>query len=46
MELTLTFIMWFILIMLGVHVGYSLIIVSIFFFAVTNSFNLVPFALE
>ena len=46
MELTLTFIMWFILIMLGVHVGYSLIIVSIFFFAVTNSLNLVPFALE
>ena len=46
MELTLTFIMWFILIMLGVHVGYSLIIVSIFFFAVTGSFNLVPFALE
>ncbi|MDO4475443.1 MAG: TRAP transporter large permease [Lachnospiraceae bacterium] len=46
MQLVLTFVLWFIMIMLGVHVGYSLIVASLFFFATTNSFNLVPFALE
>lgn len=46
MIMALTFILWFVLIMIGVHVGYSLIIVSMFFFAATGSLNLVPFALE
>lgn len=46
MQLVLTFVLWFILIMLGVHVGYALIMASIFFFATTSSWNLVPFALE
>lgn len=46
MQLVLTFVLWFILIMLGVHVGYALIMASIFFFASTSSWNLVPFALE
>lgn len=46
MVLALTFILWFILIMLGVHVGYSLIIVSLFFFAVSGQWSQVPFALE
>lgn len=46
MEMVLTFVLWFILIMLGVHVGYALIMASIFFFAVSGGWNLVPFALE
>lgn len=46
MQMVLTFILWFILIMLGVHVGYALIMASIFFFAVSGGWNLVPFALE
>lgn len=46
MQLVLTFVLWFILIMLGVHVGYALIMASIFFFTATSSWNLVPFALE
>ena len=46
MEMILTFVLWFILIMLGVHVGYALIMVSIFFFATSGGWNLVPFALE
>ena len=36
MEMILTFVLWFILIMLGVHVGYALIMVSIFFFATSG----------
>lgn len=46
MEMVLTFVLWFILIMLGVHVGYALIMASIFFFAASGGWNLVPFALE
>lgn len=46
MEMVLTFVLWFILIMLGVHVGYALIMASIFFFATSGGWNLVPFALE
>lgn len=46
MEMILTFVLWFILIMLGVHVGYALIMASIFFFAASGGWNLVPFALE
>ncbi|MDO5401493.1 MAG: TRAP transporter large permease [Eubacteriales bacterium] len=46
MYMALTFILWFILIMLGVHVGYALIMASIFFFTASGSLNLVPFALE
>ena len=46
MQMVLTFVLWFILIMLGVHVGYALIMVSIFFFAASGGWNLVPFALE
>lgn len=46
MILALTFVLWFVLIMIGVHVGYSLIIVSLFFFAASGNLNLVPFALE
>ncbi len=44
--MALTFVLWFILIMLGVHVGYALIMSSLFFFTVSGSLNLVPFALE
>ena len=32
MQMVLTFVLWFFLIMLGVHVGYALIMASIFFF--------------
>ena len=46
MQMVLTFVLWFILIMLGVHVGYALIMASIFFFASSGGRNLVPFALE
>ena len=46
MQMVLTFVLWFILIMLGVHVGYALIMASIFFFAASSGWNLVPFALE
>lgn len=46
MHMILTFVLWFILIMLGVHVGYALIMSSLFFFTVSGSLNLVPFALE
>ena len=46
MEMILTFALWFILIMLGVHVGYALITASLFFFTISGSLNLVPFALE
>ena len=42
----MTFIIWFVLIMLGVPVGYALIMSSLFFFTVSGSLNLVPFALE
>ena len=46
MHMILTFVLWFVLIMLGVHVGYALIMSSLFFFTVSGSLNLVPFALE
>lgn len=46
MHMIMTFILWFVLIMLGVHVGYALIMASLFFFTVSGSLNLVPFALE
>lgn len=46
MHMTLTFILWFVLIMMGVHVGYALIMSSLFFFTVSGGLNLVPFALE
>lgn len=46
MQMVLTFVLWFILIMLGVHVGFALIMASIFFFASSGGWNLVPFALE
>ena len=46
MQMVLTFVLWFFLIMLGVHVGYALIMASIFFFTASGGWNLVPFALE
>ena len=46
MQMALTFVLWFILIMLGVHVGYALIMASVFFFVTSGGWNLVPFALE
>lgn len=46
MQMVLTFVLWFILIMLGVHVGYALIMASVFFFTASGGWNLVPFALE
>lgn len=46
MQMALTFVLWFILIMLGVHVGYALIMASVFFFATSGGWSLVPFALE
>lgn len=46
MQMVLTFVLWFILIMLGVHVGYALIMASIFFFTASGGWNIVPFALE
>lgn len=46
MQMVLTFVLWFVLIMLGVHVGYALIMASIFFFTASGGWNLVPFALE
>ncbi|MDO5546806.1 MAG: TRAP transporter large permease [Eubacteriales bacterium] len=46
MHMVLTFILWFVLIFMGVHVGYALIAASMFFFTVSGSLNLVPFALE
>lgn len=46
MHMIMTFILWFVLVMLGVHVGYALIMSSLFFFTVSGSLNLVPFALE
>lgn len=42
----LTFLLWFVLIFLGVQIGYSLIIVSIIFFAMTGNLPLIPFALK
>ena len=35
MEMILTFAIWFVLIMLGIHVGYALIMASVFFFVVS-----------
>lgn len=46
MQMILTFVVWFVLIMMGVHVGYALIMASLFFFVSTDSMRLVPFALE
>ena len=46
MHMVLTFVLWFVLIFLGVHVGYALIAASMFFFTVSGNLNLVPFALE
>ena len=46
MQMALTFVLWFILIMLGVHVGYAIIMASVFFFATSGGWSLVPFALE
>ena len=46
MHMIMTFVLWFVLIVLGVHVGYALIAASMFFFTVSGSLNLVPFALE
>ena len=46
MHMIMTFVLWFVLIFLGVHVGYALIAASMFFFTVSGSLNLVPFALE
>ena len=46
MEMILTFALWFILIMLGVHVGYALIMASLFFFTASGGWNLVPFAVS
>ena len=46
MNMALTFVLWFVLIMLGTHVGYALIMSSIFFFVISDSLNLLPFALE
>ena len=46
MEMILTFGLWFILIMLGIHVGYALIMASVFFFTISDGWSLLPFALE
>ena len=46
MSMALTFVLWFVLIMLGTHVGYALIMSSVFFFLISDSLNLLPFALE
>lgn len=46
MNMALTFVLWFVLIMVGTHVGYALIMSSIFFFVISDSLNLLPFALE
>ena len=46
MNMALTFVLWFVLIMLGTHVGYALIMSSVFFFVISDSLNLLPFALE
>ncbi|MBQ6860001.1 MAG: TRAP transporter large permease [Clostridia bacterium] len=46
MNMALTFVLWFVLIMLGTHVGYALIMSSVFFFLISDSLNLLPFALE
>ena len=46
MEMILTFAIWFVLIMLGIHVGYALIMASVFFFVVSDGWSLLPFALE
>ena len=46
MEMILTFALWFVLIMLGIHVGYALIMASVFFFVVSDGWSLLPFALE
>ena len=46
MEMILTFGLWFVLIMLGIHVGYALIMASVFFFVVSDGWSLLPFALE
>ena len=35
MHMIMTFILWFVLIFLGVHVGYALIAASMFFFTVS-----------
>ena len=40
MQMVLTFVLWFFLIMLGVHVGYALIMASIFFFTASGGWNL------
>ncbi|MBQ2989891.1 MAG: TRAP transporter large permease [Clostridia bacterium] len=46
MNMALTFVLWFVLIMVGTHVGYALIMSSVFFFVISDSLNLLPFALE
>ncbi|POR00005.1 ABC transporter permease [Alkalispirochaeta sphaeroplastigenens] len=44
--LTLVFILWFALLLLGFHVGYSLIFVSLFYFFLSGTPQLISFALE
>lgn len=44
--MALTFLLWLVLIMVGVHVGYSLIIVSLIFFAMSGELMLIPFAVK
>ena len=46
MEMILTFGLWFVLIMLGIHVGHALIMSSVFFFVISDGWSLLPFALE
>ena len=46
MLMLFTFILWFVLLFLGVQVGYSLIIVSLVFFIVSGNIMLLPFALK
>ena len=46
MLMTLTFLIWLVLVMIGVHVGYSLIIVSLIFFAMSGDLALLPFAFK
>ncbi|SIQ91388.1 TRAP transporter, DctM subunit [Alkalispirochaeta americana] len=44
--LTLMFILWFALLLLGFHVGYSLIFISLFYFFLSGTPQLIGFALE
>lgn len=46
MSMFFTFLLWIVLIFLGVHVGYSLIIISFVFFLISGNLLLVPFALK